>query len=605
MCGFFVTNKKLNPQEIDVIYSRLQTRGPDDVKMRIGDLGSYVFSRLACTGRQYSSMQPLIQTDYSYDDFFVFNGEIYNYKNLNKKYNLKFKNKNLSDTEIIHGMIKKFGFIESVKKFNGGFAIGYTEKNFKSCMLTKDNYGQKSLYFSYNKKNWFYGNDPFSVAFCSNSSVSKSNLKSYLGSNEEFGTRGLLNPNQSFFKNVYSVKAGDVILLKNDGFKIIKENITTTLIRNDKKQKLENSINYFNKLLDKKVKEYIDNNKDVCFEFSGGIDSTLLMLSNVKNKRKHCYYIKIAKGIDKIAAKSVNKLKKLKLNHKIVKVTKNNYLKDTLDFIRYTGLPPRWGTAPSMMPLYKKMMHDKIKICIGGAGADEIFYGYTNYSKVLNLNFKEIKQLSPIKIIKKFSFSGWRVDYSKDLKNYILLVKKLIKKYINKNPNYNRNIYTICDFIRYIDLNIFMTEIAEPQADLTAIMTSIELRSPFLDKDIVDYATKQINHHFIINEGSKKISKFFLKKCLEKRCIELGLEPKEFIEKEKEGTRNFALQFFYNLKIKNIPKKILHDLDINTEKVTPKMKYKIFFVVIFYMIFKLQMSNNEISYILLKSAKKN
>ena len=64
MCGFFVTNKKLNPQEIDVIYSRLQTRGPDDVKMRIGDLGSYVFSRLACTGRQYSSMQPLIQTDY-------------------------------------------------------------------------------------------------------------------------------------------------------------------------------------------------------------------------------------------------------------------------------------------------------------------------------------------------------------------------------------------------------------------------------------------------------------------------------------------------------------------------------------------------------------
>ena len=60
-------------------------------------------------------MQPLLQTDYSYDDFFVFNGEIYNYKGLNKRYNLKYKNKNLSDTKIIHGMIKKFGFIESVK----------------------------------------------------------------------------------------------------------------------------------------------------------------------------------------------------------------------------------------------------------------------------------------------------------------------------------------------------------------------------------------------------------------------------------------------------------------------------------------------------------
>ena len=78
------------------------------------------------------------------------------------------------------------------------------------------------------------------------------------------------------------------------------------------------------------------------------------------------------------------------------------------------------------------MMNDKMKICLW-SWADEIFYGYTNYSKVLNLNFKEIKQLNPIEIIKKFSFSGWRADFSKNLKNYILLVKKLIKKYITKN----------------------------------------------------------------------------------------------------------------------------------------------------------------------------
>ena len=96
-----------------------------------------------------------------------------------------------------------------------------------------------------------------------------------------------------------------------------------------------------------------------------------------------------------------------------------------------------------------------------------------------------------------------------------------------------------------------------------------------------------------------------MKKCLEKRCIELGLKPKEFIEKQKEGTRNFALQFFKSIKIQNIPKRILHDLNINTKNITPKMKYKIFFVVIFYMIFKLHMSNNEISHILLKSDKKN
>ena len=78
----------------------------------------------------------------------------------------------------------------------------------------------------------------------------------------------------------------------------------------------------------------------------GGIDSTLVMLSSLKLKKKFCYYIKIAKGFDNIALRAVNKAKKLKLKYKIVKVSKNDYLKDTIDFIRYSGLPPRWGTAP-------------------------------------------------------------------------------------------------------------------------------------------------------------------------------------------------------------------------------------------------------------------
>ena len=82
--------------------------------------------------------------------------------------------------------------------------------------------------------------------------------------------------------------------------------------------------------------------------------------------------------------------------------------------------------------------------------------------------------------------------------------------------------------------------------------------------------------------NNQKNIKVFLKKCLEKRCIELGLEPKEFIEKQKEGTRNFALQFFNSIKIQNIPIKILHDLNINTKNITPKMKYKIFLCNLLY-----------------------
>ena len=595
MCGFFVTNKKISNEELSLIHSRLQTRGPDDVKIRFNDLGSFIFSRLACTGRQTSSMQPLDDAIFSKKNFFVFNGEIYNYRKLNNKFKFRPNNRYLCDTEVLDGLFKKYGFLKSIDKLNGGFSIGYVDKNFRNCYITKDLYGQKSLYYSFNGKHWFFGSDPFSVAFCSNNTSSEKTLKNYLFSNEEFGTRGLMTPNKSFFKNVYSVGAGQIIFLNSKGFKLLKKNKIIPKKQNNSNQNFKSIINKFNKLLDETLKNYIDNNSDVCFEFSGGLDSTSLLLSSLKLKRKYVFYVKIAKGIDTIASKSIKKLKKLKVKFKIVKVTKENYLKDTIEFIRYTGLPPRWGTAPSMMPLYKKMKNDRMKICIGGAGADEFFYGYNNYDKILNLNFKEIKKLGKLEILKKYSFSGWLNTSSKDLKTYIDQVEDLSKIYTNKYPDYKKNIFSVCRFIRFIDLNIFMPEIAEPQADLTAIMNSIELRSPYLDNGIVKLAIDEINHNYLLNENSKINSKFFLRKALEMRCLDLGLDPNLFIEKKKEGTRNFAIQAFRKMSLNNLPKEVIQNLKINFNKpISPKMKYKIFFSSIFYMIFNMNMTNQQI-----------
>ncbi len=595
MCGFFVTNRKLSNKELSLIHSRLQTRGPDDVKIRINDIGSFVFSRLACTGRQASSMQPLDDAIFSKKDFFVFNGEIYNYRKLNKKFKFRPNNKFLCDTEVLDGLFKKYGFLKSIDKLNGGFSIGYVEKNFKSCYITKDIYGQKSLYYSFNGKNWFFGSDPFSVAFCSNNSTSQKTLNNYLLSSEEFGTRGLMTPNQSFFNNVHSVSAGEVILLNAKGFEFIKKKIIIPKKQRHPKQNFNSIIKKFNNLLDDTLKNYIDNNSDVCFEFSGGLDSTSLLLSSLKLKKKFVFYTKISKGIDTIASKSIKKLKKLKVKFKVIKVTKETYLRDTIEFIRYTGLPPRWGTAPSMMPLYEKMKKDKMKICIGGAGADEFFYGYNNYDKILSTDLKEIKKLNKIEIIKKYSFSGWLENDSNNLKEYINKVKKLAEMYTRKYPDYKKDNFSICKFVRFIDLNVFMPEIAEPQADLTAIMNSIELRSPYLDNNIVNLATDKINHSFLLNEKSNINSKFFLRKALETRCHELGLDPKLFIEKKKEGTRNFAIQTFEKMSLRSIPKEIIQKLKINLEKpISPKMKYKIFFSSIFYMIFNMNMTNQKI-----------
>ena len=85
-----------------------------------------------------------------------------------------------------------------------------------------------------------------------------------------------------------------------------------------------------------------------------------------------------------------------------------------------------------MMPLYKQMRKDKIKICITGAGADEFFYGYNNIDKILNFDFNHIKNKSAIEIIKRFSNSGWLDTKSNNLLEYKNKIQKLLNVYIRK-----------------------------------------------------------------------------------------------------------------------------------------------------------------------------
>ena len=594
MCGFFITNKKLNSAELSTVTKRLSSRGPDDIKIRTSNNGSFIFSRLACTGRKTSSMQPLDSAIYNQDKFFLFNGEIYNYMDLNRKFKIIKKN-NLSDTEVLDGLIKKVGFNKAVKELNGAFAIGYVDKTFKNCYLTRDIYGQRPLYYAYDKNNWYVGSDPLSLSFCSNNNVSVKNLETYLSSNEDFGTRGLINPGLSFFNNVYSVTPGDIVFLNKNGFKYIKKDI---LISNDinhikKKQRLTKTLKDFNSIMDKIIKSYVGNYNDVCFEFSGGIDSTTLMLSSLKLKKKFTYYIKVAKGIDSIAQKSIEKLKKLKLNFKVVHVNKESYLSDAIKFIRLTGSPQGWGTAPSMMPLYQQMKKDNMKICLGGTGADEFFYGYNNIQKLLKIDFNLVKKIKSIDLIRKFSFSGW--DNNKKLNSYVKTINKLINIYKKRKPDFRKNIFSICDFIRFIDLNVFMSQISSPHSDSIAMMHSIEIRSPFLDNEITKIALEKINHEFLLNENSIENTKQFLKKALELRCNDLGLSSNELIENNKEGTRNFAIQAFKELSLRKIPKEFLKELNIKLNSViSSKMKSKIYNIIIFYLIFEKKLTNEKI-----------
>tara|TARA_B100001057_G_scaffold334724_1_gene335329 strand:+ start:728 stop:2524 length:1797 start_codon:yes stop_codon:yes gene_type:complete len=582
MCGIFLSSTKISKKNLNVIISRLSERGPDDIKIRNSEKGSYVFTRLAITGRDASSMQPLQEISFS-KKFFLFNGEIYNYKVLSKIF--KIKKKNFSDTVVLQNLIKKFDFLAAVKKINGMFAISYVTNNFKNVHLARDMFGQKPLYYRIYNNNWYVSSDPYCIALTTKIDLNKRYFKSFIYSNEEFGTKGLLCSNGTFFKDIKSVPSNYYIKLgKKKILKIKQINKENKIYPKTKSTNIKVTALKLKSIIEKTVKNYCGNHKDVAFTYSGGIDSTILLLASLKLKRKFTYYTKIAEYIDSIAKRSIRNLKLLNIKKYFrVKIKLSNYYSDLIDFISYSGSAPRWGTAPSLTPLYKLMHQHNKKICIGGDGADELFFGYPNNDKIVkefNLN-KRFSNINYTKFVKNFTNSGWVNKAENKLKFYI----NELKKYENNFLKTYNNDFNALLFSRYIDLKFFFSNVVTPHSDLCSMKNSIELRSPFLDKDIVNFSFNELGKDSVLN-SPKFENKLILKEIIKEQCKELKIKDKIFISKEKHGTRNFAIQSAKQIKTKNLPmviRKIFKN-ELNT-KYSDKTKYKIISLAIFYMIF--------------------
>ena len=141
-------------------------------------MGTYIFSRLEITGRDTIYMQPLEKTNADKKDFFLFNGEIYNYKEIKKKFNLSYK-KGFSDTRVLSYLLDKFPFQKAIKHLNGMYAIAKINDNFKEVTLSRDTFGQKPLYYSLYKKNWYISSDPYAIAIATETKLDKNQLNNF------------------------------------------------------------------------------------------------------------------------------------------------------------------------------------------------------------------------------------------------------------------------------------------------------------------------------------------------------------------------------------------------------------------------------------------
>ena len=167
MCGIAgVLNFDLNNIDFEIINKSILNRGPDgNASLKIEELNLNLFhTRLAITDFTDNGKQPFISRNSKY--IIIFNGEVYNYKNIRKKLvseNVSFKSS--SDTEVLLEAISAWGFDNAIKIIHGMFALCLIDLEKKKIILARDSFGEKHLFFYFKKNQLVFSSEISTIEY--------------------------------------------------------------------------------------------------------------------------------------------------------------------------------------------------------------------------------------------------------------------------------------------------------------------------------------------------------------------------------------------------------------------------------------------------------
>ena len=476
--------------------------------------------------------QPMLSHDKRF--LLVFNGTIYNFKELRKFLQKKIKFKTQSDTEVL---VNSYSYWKekSFNYFDGMWAVSIFDFKNKEMILSRDYVGQKPLFYSKRKNIVIFSSQINGIFQYDNKfQISKENYGNYLKFNH------FLAP-ETLYKNIYQVCPGEIIKFKRN--KISKKNYW----------KIENGGDYniffpkrktteINNVFQKLTSNYLIADKKVGLCLSGGFDSNILKKIILKKQKKIKSF---TIGFQEKTYDELRFIKKTQNNVNKSKVLKEKDLINYFHKIRKNIFFPTGDS--SIVPtygLFNLIKKNKTNAVIGGDGGDEIFFGYLAFKGFYFT--KLIKSMIPnflLKII-KYPFQNIKItnDYlswSKKIKFFFKFIDKELyltnKLWISNFTDDDYQIYfkrrklksihskkikslyyKVPDFMKFAQfyyIKYYLPNILS-KVDYSSMINSIECRSPYLSKDLLNYSIdlpSKINFSFFKNRKlMKKIFSSFI-----------------------------------------------------------------------------------------------
>lgn len=547
ICGYLLTNKKrrMKYEIIKKMADVLTHRGPDEEGFYSDDIVALGHKRLSIidlnTGRQ-----PIHNEDYNI--WVILNGEIYNYLELREfliKKGHKFYTR--SDTEVIVHLYEEYQE-DCISKIEGMFAFCIWDKEKKMMLLARDRMGKKPLYYTFINNEFIFASEIKSILKWHNF---KKELNWY--SLIKYLIFGYVPSPNTIFKKINKLPAAHFLIIDRKGrIKIRKYwELKFYLKRNKSEKEIVEDVNA---LLVKAVKRRLISDVPLGLFLSGGVDSSLVVAvaTQISSAKKiNAFTIGFKENIY-----DESKYAKIVATHLGI----NHYL-SILSYKKCIELIPEVLSLldepiadPSIIPtfLLSKLTRENVKVALSGDGGDEVFAGYPKYCAhrlALWFDFlpqmirEEICKFSPYlpinHNIKRFLLG---LRYSPTVRNQLWVahfmpqeVKGLLTEVnIKKEEDLiledihlysNKEIKDIMDQMFYLDIKLTLQDLYLTKVDRASMFCSLEIRSPFLDRELVEFGAS-----LPVSLKLKGMNaKYILKRLAEKYL------PKEIIYRPKRG----------------------------------------------------------------------
>jgi asparagine synthase (glutamine-hydrolysing) len=558
MCGIcgkleLDRNARIAEPLIRTMLETIRHRGPDDQGVYLSRQVGLGHARLSIIDLN-SGHQPLSNEDGTV--WIVFNGEIYNYRELRDFLVAKghaFRTQ--SDTEVIVHLYEELG-PQCVEKLRGMFAFALWDANTEQLLLARDRVGIKPLYYSLNDEAVVFASEI--KAILADPAINRNLAPEII---DRFLTFLYVPGEETLLKGICKLAPGHYLLVKN-GKAEIRQYWDLSFLKPSERLSIEEAENELENLLAEAVEMHMIADVPVGVLLSGGVDSTAVLSCAAERTNKEISSFTVGfsdsafaheRPYARLAAETFGS------RHHEMTITAEDFAAFLPKYVWHMEEPV---CEPPAVALYyvSKLARNHVKVLLSGEGGDEAFAGYDNYRSIIWLErFKQVwpagnsaaswglshlnswahsarlAKYAPLvnatfpnyyysRTSTPFQYSGngigelYSADFLKSIDREYTVepVRRLFARMSNQS---------VLDQMLYIDTKTWLPDDLLIKADKMTMANSLELRVPLLDHRLLEFAAS-LPANFKLKGFTLK---YIWKKALSKRV------PSSILKRKKAG----------------------------------------------------------------------